>query len=424
MIVGALLDAGADFAQLQNHLARLGLDEFTVTGESVRRAGIGGTKFHVLIHNPGSADHGHPHGHSHDHSHEHDHDHPHEHGQEHGHSHEEHDHAAPSRHRGLAEILRLIDSAALPVRAAERARRIFQRLGEAEAHVHRVPLEDVHFHEVGAVDSIVDIVGACVALELLGVDRVICSPIPAGSGTFRCAHGELPAPAPATAALLSGGAVLADKPLRGEVTTPTGAAILTTLAESYGPLPAMAVSAVGYGAGTRDAADRPNLLRVYLGQPTADGDSDHVVELSANIDDVSGEVLGHAMGRLMELGALDAWATPIYMKKNRPATQISALCLPADVDAVQAVLFAETTTFGVRRMSLARTKLERTFQAVETAYGPIRVKVGRRGGRVLSAAPEFADCQAAARSHHVTVKEVMEATLTAWRTGNETGSGE
>jgi len=318
----------------------------------------------------------------------------------------------------LAEILALIDGAGLSARAADRAKRIFQRLGEAEARVHRVPIEDVHFHEVGAVDSIADIVGACIALELLGVDRVVCSPIPAGSGTFRCEHGELPAPAPATAALLAGGAVLAENPLRGEVTTPTGAAILTTLAESYGPLPAMAVSAVGYGAGTRDGADLPNLLRVFVGSPSSDGDSDHVVELSANIDDLSGEVLGHALGRLMELGALDAWATPIYMKKNRPAVQVSALCLPADADAVRSALFAETTTFGVRQVSLTRAKLERTFQAVETAYGPIRVKVGRRGGRVISAAPEFADCQAAARSHHVTVKEVMDASLTAWRTGS------
>ena len=321
----------------------------------------------------------------------------------------------------MSAILAMIDSAGLPARAAARAKRIFQRLGEAEAHVHRVPVESVHFHEVGAVDSIVDIVGACVALDLLGVDRVLCSPIPSGSGTFRCEHGVMPAPAPATAALLAGGAVLAEKPLRGEVTTPTGAAILTALAESYGPLPAMAVSAVGYGAGTRDTAEMPNLLRVFVGELSADGGSDHVVELSANIDDVSGEVIGHALGRLMELGALDAWASPIYMKKHRPAVQVSALCFPADMDAVESALFAETTTFGVRRVTMSRAKLEREFQAVETAYGPVRVKVGRRGGRVISAAPEFADCQAAARSHHVTVKEVMEASLTAWRMGNGYG---
>ena len=381
MIVGAMLDAGADFAALQVELAKLGLPGYRLQAAAVQRTGMGGTHFQVEL--------------------------------------AEHDH----HHRHLAEILDMIDRAGLSPAAAANAKAVFQRLGEAEAKVHRVSVQDVHFHEVGAVDSIVDIVGACVPFDLLGVDEVFCSPIPCGSGTIDCAHGRLPVPAPAVAALLVG-AKLAENPLTGEVTTPTGAAILTTLAKSYGPLPAMDIQAVGYGAGSRETGDMPNLLRVFVGAKSDAGDADTVVELSANLDDCTGEIVGATLATLMEMGCLDAWASPIYMKKNRPAFLLSALCSPAD--AVEEAIFLQTSTFGVRRRTCTRSKLHREHRTVETPYGPVRVKLGLRrssalsslpkGGQIITAAPEFSDCQSAAASHHVSVREVMAAALRAYST--------
>jgi uncharacterized protein (TIGR00299 family) protein len=380
MIVGALLDAGASFAALQAELAKLGLPGYQLQTAAVQRGGLGGTHFQVEL--------------------------------------AEHDH----HHRRLAEILEMIDRAGLSPAVAANAKTIFQRLGEAEAKVHRVSVQDVHFHEVGAVDSIVDIVGACVAFDLLNVDEVYCSPIPCGSGTIDCAHGKLPVPAPAVAAMLVGGKLAAD-PLTGEVTTPTGAAILTTLAKSYGPLPAMDIQAVGYGAGSRDAGDVPNLLRVFIGAKSDSGDADTVVELSANLDDCTGEIVGATLAALMDMGCLDAWATPIYMKKNRPAFLLSALCSPADAAAVEEAIFLQTTTFGVRRRACTRSKLHREHHTVETPYGPVRVKLGLRRGQVVTAAPEFSDCQSAAASHHLSVREVMAAALRAYSVQHPTEGG-
>ena len=434
MIVGSLLDAGADFEALRAELAKLGLEGYSLRSESVRRGGLGGTKFHVDLHDP-AGEHGDKHdGHSHEHEHgegrEHHehahgseaHPHAHPHGPEaHPHAHEHRhepepceDVATPHRHRGLTEILAMIDAANLSPQVTQRAKAIFTRLGHAESKVHRIPVEEVHFHEVGAVDSIVDIVGSCIALELLQVEQVLCSPIPPGSGTIRCAHGLLPAPSPATAALLRD-AVLATNVLKGEVTTPTAAAVLTALSASYGPLPPMKVLSIGYGAGTREGDEIPNLLRVFIGEACEDASADTVVELSANIDDATGEIVGSTIGRLIDLGCLDAWATPIYMKKNRPAWMLSALAPFADADAAEAMIFAETTTFGVRRRTCTRSKLQRRHVTVETPYGPVRVKVGSHRGADITAAPEFADCQAAATSHHVSVRQVIEAAQGAYR---------
>jgi hypothetical protein len=375
MIVGALLDAGASFDALRGELAKLALDGCQFRAEQVRRSGLGGTKFQVDV-----AERGHHH------------------------------------HRYLADIIELIQQAGLSSRATSRAKAIFRRLGEAEAKVHRIPVAEVHFHEVGALDSVADIVGACIAMDLLDVEEVHCSAIPAGSGTVQCGHGLLPVPAPAAAAMLTG-AKLADDPLEGEVTTPTGAAILTTLTKSYGPLPPMDIQAVGYGAGTREGGPLPNLLRVYVGKLMPDAQADSVVELSANLDDCTGEVIGATLGALMEAGCLDAWASPIYMKKNRPAVMLSALCLPGDARTAEEIFFRQTTTFGVRRRLCQRQKLLREHQTVETRYGPVRVKVGRRNGEVLTASPEFSDCQSAADAHHVSAREVMEAALCAYRMG-------
>jgi hypothetical protein len=372
MIVGALLDAGCDFDALHDALRTLPLQpgDFSISHERVRRGGLAGVKFTVTV-------------------------------------------GSEQRPRGLGDVLGAIDGASLPARAADRARRVFTRLAEAEAEVHGVAVEEVHFHEVGAVDSILDVVGACVALELLEVDRVWSSAVPLGSGRVRTAHGELPVPAPATARLLVGAETY---PLEGgEATTPTAAAVLATLAESFGPPPAMVLSAVGYGAGTRDRDDLPNLLRVLVGHESPRGEADAVVELSANLDDCTGEVLGAAMEKLLSAGCLDVWAEPIYMKKSRPAWMISALAAPADAGEAERILFAETTTLGVRRRSATRAKLTRRFETVETRYGPVRVKVGRRGGEALTASPEFDDCAAAAEAHHVSVKEVLSAAVAAFR---------
>ena len=372
MIVGALIDAGCDFEALKSQLARLHAHGCSLSVEKVQRGGIAGTKFNVEI------------------------------------AHEHHP------HRHLGDILAMIDVAGLPARAAERAKKVFTRLGQAEAAVHNVPLDHVHFHEVGALDSIMDIVGACVAMEILDIDRVICSPLPLGSGTIESDHGTLPVPAPATARLLVGAKTVPGL-VQGEAVTPTAAALLTTLAESFGESPALAVAAVGYGAGTRNQGPVPNLLRVILGQDSHDGEHDVMVELSANIDDCTGEVIGAAIEKLLAFGAVDAWASPLVMKNSRPAWMLSALCRPSDAAAIETLFFEETTTFGVRRRVCQRAKLRRRHETVETPYGPLRVKVGSLGEQDVTAAPEFSDCLAAAQAHHVSVREVMAAATEIYR---------
>ena len=367
MIVGALLDAGASLEALKAQLLGLPVQGVRLSTEKANRNGIAGTRF--VVEAP-----------------------------------EEHS------HRHLAGILSMIESASLPARAADRAKRIFLRLGEAEAKVHQIDVQEVHFHEVGAVDSIADIVGACVALELLGIDEVRCSELPTGSGTVRAAHGVLPVPAPATAALLVG-AKIAQTQLVGEALTPTAAAILTTLTKSYGPPPAMSVAAVGYGAGTRDTPGVPNLLRVLVGEPSEAGGADSVVELSCNLDDCTGQELGAALEEIFSAGCLDAWAVPIYMKKSRPAHMLCVLCEPGDVGRLEQILFRHTPTLGVRRRPAQRSKLLRRTEMVETRYGPIRIKVGRLGEEDLTAAPEYSDCFEAAKSHHASLREVMQAAI-------------
>ena len=373
MVVGALIDAGCDVGALAGELAKLKLPGCEVSAEKVSRGGIVAAKFNVTV-------------------------------------------TDGAGHRPLSEILTLIDSAALPGRSGETAKAIFRRLGEVEAKIHGVDVEEVHFHEVGAADSIMDIVGAAVALELLGIEKVVCSGIPTGTGTVETAHGTLPVPAPATAALLAGArAAGTPEGCSGEITTPTGAAILTTLAESFGPMGEMDVQAVGYGAGSRDGGPVPNLLRVFIGADTDDGSADTVVELSANLDDCTGEVIGATLAKLLAAGCVDAWAAPIYMKKSRPAWMLSALCRPEGVAAAEDIFFVETTTLGVRRRTCRRAKLDRRNVTVETPYGPVRVKVSGRGGRDLTASAEFADAAAAAEAHAVGVREVIAAALAQYR---------
>jgi len=393
MIVAALLDAGADLDAIGRHIARLNIEGLELSAQVVRRNGLRGVHFSVQEHGRPAESHG---------------------------GDDEHDHQHRHSRRGLTDVLSLIGAAALPDRAAERACAIFRRLAEAEAKVHGIAAGEVHFHEVGAVDSIVDILAACLAMEQLGIDRVLCSPITLGSGTITCAHGELPVPAPATAELVVGAAAVTGG-IDGEATTPTAAAVLTTLAESFGQMPAMRVTAVGWGAGTREGRRLPNLLRVFIGELDPAGGADAAVEISANIDDCTGEVIGSTLDKLLLAGCLDAWASPIIMKKSRPAWLVSALCSPADEAEAAGILLSETTTFGLRRRTCERTKLDRRFETVETRYGPIRVKIGLLAGRVVTASPEFEDCRRAAQTHHVPVREVLAEATTRYR-DRQTGS--
>jgi pyridinium-3,5-bisthiocarboxylic acid mononucleotide nickel chelatase len=358
MLVGALVDAGADQAAIVEALASLETGA-VLSFERVKRCGIGATKFHVAV-------------------------------------------AETHAHRHLAHILKLIENAALPERARQNASAVFQRLGEVEAAVHQMPIERVHFHEVGAADSIADIVGACVAFELLGVTSIVSSPLNVGSGTAATAHGTLPVPAPATAALLVGKPIYAEGPAV-ELTTPTGAALAVTLARGFGVLPPMKVSRTGYGAGGRDFPDRANVLRVILGEETGALEATTISVLEANIDDLSPQILAYAMERLLEKGALDVTLQAIVMKKNRPGTLLRVLARPEDREAMAQVIFAETSTLGLRMYTAERRVQARRWVDVETPHGKVRMKVSGDGAY----APEYEDCRRVAQESGVALKEVM-----------------
>jgi uncharacterized protein (TIGR00299 family) protein len=421
MLVGALLDLGASFDAVESGLARLGVEGYRLERRSVKRGAIAATKFEVHLSGHEGADPGAVHdirsqarlvgggaagGHHHHHADEPSrapHDHSHEH-------HHEHDHA-PSR--GLREIAQLIEKARLPQRAASRALAAFRLLAEAEGRVHGVPPETVHFHEVGAVDAICDIVGACLALEDLGVERVFVGPLRAGSGFVKCEHGSMPVPAPGTLGCLTGFDVRFEEG-RGELVTPTGACLVGSLAKPGLP-PSFVVARVGYGAGTRDPHDVPNVLRAVLGDVPAAGDAETVYELSTNLDHVAPTVLAVAVDAALAAGALDASVVPCTMKKGRPGHLLTALVPASRRDAVESALFAETGTLGIRRVAVERTVLAREFVEVDTSYGVIRVKIGRHGGRVTSCVPEFEDCRAAAERAGAPVAEVIDAARRAVR---------
>ncbi len=371
MIVASLLDAGADPDALRDGLASLGVAGYALSIDKVSKQGFAATRFVVELQDQAS-----------------------------------------QPHRRLEDIAEIIKASSLAASVKGRAIRVFERLAEAEAAVHGTTVDEIHFHEVGAVDAILDIVGAILALELVGVQRILCSPIPAGSGTVRCAHGTLPVPAPATAELLKG-VPLAPCDEVGELTTPTAAALLTTLAEQFGPMPAMTIGTIGYGPGTREGQTLPNVLRVIIGQAGGDGDTDQITVLETNVDDASAEMVGHCMERLFEAGALDVYSVPIHMKKSRSGILLTVLCRNDQVDAMERILFAETTTFGVRRYSVQRSKMIRRHETVLTSFGEIRMKVGRRTG-VVTASPEYEDCRAAARQHGVALREVIAAANQAW----------
>ena len=318
--------------------------------------------------------------------------------------------------RTYREIAELLGSAPLSPRVREQALEIFRRLGEVEAALHGTSLERVHFHEVGAVDSIADIVGSCVAMELLGIEELSCSPLNLGSGMVKSDHGLLPVPAPATAELLKGIPVYSSG-VQAELVTPTGAAIVSTVAKSFGPLPAMKILSVGYGAGTRNPAEWPNILRVFLGETRPDeAGFERLLMLEANLDDMNPQLFGFFAERAFAAGALDVFFAPVQMKKSRPGVLLSVLCRPEHRETLMELFFRETTTFGVRGYEVFRCALEREWVSVATPYGPVRMKVSRRNGQVLHGSPEFEDCRQLAAESGVPLRKIIEeATFAFWR---------
>jgi len=364
MLLGALVDAGLSMQTLRADLAKLPLSGYEVRAEQVTKAGITGTQVEV----------------------------------EAGHEH---------AHRGLHDILEIIGKADLPAEVTRPARRAFERLAEAEARVHGHSVEEVHFHEVGAVDAIVDIVGAFCGLHRLGIEEVYASPLPLGGGWVDTAHGRLPVPAPATVELLRGVPSYGG-PLEAELVTPTGATIVTTAAKEFGLMPPMTIKAIGWGAGHKDLS-HPNMLRVFLGEPAVRPREQHLSVIQTNIDNMNPELFGHVMDELFEAGALDVYYTPIVMKKSRPATLVSVLAEAPLVDTLSDILFRETTTLGVRVMEVSRRCLEREWREVKTEWGVVRVKIGRLNGEVVNIAPEYEDCARLAREKRVPAKAVWEA---------------
>ena len=358
MLVGALADAGAD-----QHAISAGIDSLgtgaRVTFERVMRRGITATKFRVIA-------------------------------------------PEETKHRHLSGILKMIEAAELPARTKENASKVFHRLGESEASVHGVSIDKVHFHEVGAVDSIADIVGACLGFELLGADTIQCSPVNAGSGTVETEHGTLPVPAPATASILKHKPVYARGPAV-ELTTPTGAAVATTLAERFGAMPPMKIERIGYGAGEKDFKEQANVLRILVGCSSGATEATTVLVMEANIDDLSPQVLSYAIEQLLESGALDASLQSIEMKKGRPGSLLRVISRPEDRDRLARVIFAETSTLGLRSYLAERLIEARQLIGVSTKFGTIRVKVSDSG----NVAPEYEDCRAIAKSASVPLKTVL-----------------
>jgi uncharacterized protein (TIGR00299 family) protein len=367
MILGALVDAGAPFEALTRELAGLGVDGYRLERREVIKAGFRATKVDVALgyHEAG--------------------------------------------HRGLREILDILEGSRLAPAVRDMASRVFRRLAEAEARVHGTTPERVHFHDVGAVDAIVDVTGACIGLHLLGVDAVHVGALPVGGGFVEGPHGRMPVPGPATAELLKGFPTL-DTGIRRELVTPTGAAILTTLAAGAGAMPAMRVTAIGYGAGTMDL-ETPNVLRLFVGEaPLATGTApaETIVQVETTVDDMSPQLYEPLLERLLEAGALDAWLTPIIMKRSRPGVVLTALCEPGRVADLSRLLFEESTTIGVRWTAYQRSRLEREMVRLDTAYGPVTFKVSRLEGRVVTVTPEFEEVRRIARDKGLPVREVLE----------------
>jgi len=396
MILGALVGCGVDIDDLRQDLAGLALDGFRIQHRTVRRGALGAEKVDVVVDEKG-----HP-------------------------------------HRGLRDLREILEGSDLPAGVAEQADRVFERLVEAEASVHGVPANEVHLHDVGAVDAIVDVVGACAGLRRLGIDKVGCSPLNVGGGTVQSAHGELPVPAPATAYLLRGAPVYSRGP-QVELVTPTGAALMATLSTSFGPWPEIVLDAVGYGAGDHEFEGMANILRLAIGshaglqagthETSHEGTpgSSHagstsegvghpgpVSVIETNLDDITPQVLGSVVQRLLEAGALDAYTVPIFMKKNRPGVQLTVLSPTEHVELLADLIFRETTTLGLRTYPVKRHELRRRHDDVDTPWGRVRVKVAELGDSVVTSTPEYEDCEAISRAHGVPLKQVIQAAASAY----------
>jgi hypothetical protein len=378
MILSAMVAAGVDKDVLREQLALLNVEGFSVSFETVDRSGLSATYARVET-------------------------------------------APEHKHRHLSDIKQIIEASGVSARAKALAVRIFTRLAEAEASVHNEPVDHVHFHEVGALDAIVDIVGAAICFDLLKIERFVCSPLHVGSGMIQMAHGRFPVPPPAVAELLKG-VPFYSSDIQGELLTPTGAAIITTVCTEFGPIPRMTTDVTGYGAGTRQYENFPNVLRVMLGDTEGDGAIDERLwMIETNIDDMSPQLLGHVMDRAFELGALDCYFTPVQMKKNRPGVLLSVLCAGEQKETFMKLLFTETTTLGVRSYEVERRALRRSLVRVETEYGPIDVKVAHLNGHVVNEMPEFEQVRAAAVKAGVPVKLVEDAVRTAVGTRDKDG---
>jgi uncharacterized protein (TIGR00299 family) protein len=379
MTLGALVDAGCDVERLRADLRGLQVPGWELSAEKVWKNGMAATYVKVKTENQ-------------------------------------------SKHRSLGAINEILQKSQLAPGVRERAAAIFTKLGEAEARVHDVPLEKVHFHEVGAVDAIVDIVGACIGFQALGIDKFACSALNVGGGTAKMAHGVLPVPAPATADLLQGKPTYSNG-VQKELTTPTGAAIIATLCDSFGPQPPMSVSAIGYGAGTADLESQPNVVRILIGEATEEtvtGFDEEIAVIEANLDDMNPQIYGYFLEKALAAGALDVYTTPVQMKKNRPGTLLTVLCKPQDTNTLMSLIFAETTTFGARTYRAQRRTLPREFLKVATAFGDVRVKISRVNGRILHVAPEYDDCRKLAVEKSVPLQRVISEALRAYEAGGKT----
>jgi uncharacterized protein (TIGR00299 family) protein len=432
MFLGALVDAGVSPQLLKDTVSALGVGA-KLEISRVMRSGISATKVDVWVDgekdmpreeywarqndegmartpSPAKADHKHDHHHEHGPGHDdHDHHHVDEPSRAGAPVPHEHEHAQP--HRGLTEICRIISSAAISDHAKKTAISIFEALGAAEAKIHNVPIEEIHFHEVGAVDAMVDIVCAAVGAEALGVDEIVCSPLNVGGGTVKCAHGTFPVPAPATVELLKGAPVYSSG-VQAELVTPTGAAIVKTLAHRFGAFPVMQIEHSGYGAGSREFDGHANVARLVIGDAASThvsrAASGTITVLEANLDDLNPQVFGYVMDRLFEEGALDVFGMPVQMKKNRPGTLLTILCKPEDAETLTELIFVETTTLGVRRREEARQTLARRWENVRTQWGEVRIKIASMNGTVTNYAPEYEDCRRIAAEHRVPLKTVMQ----------------
>jgi len=419
MFLGALIDLGADAVRLERELKKLKLDGYHLHVTRKQKSGIAGVKLDVHLTE------------AHGHHHEHD---SHvrssafrRHGPAKAGTPNNHDHHHHGENRTFTQIKKLIAQSKLSPWVKKKSIAVFERIAEAEGKIHGLPPERVHFHEVGAVDSIVDIVGACIAVEMLGKPRVLSSPVVEGVGWIDCAHGRFPVPAPATLAILGArgiGVTQCEEP--HELVTPTGAALLAEFAERFGPMQGLIAEKTGFGIGTRDHQTRPNVMRAVLGkhstlnpQPSTalDWETDTIAVLETNLDDSSGEILGHFAETALAAGALDVFFTPVQMKKSRPGVVLTVLCAEADADKFSELILRETSAFGVRRTFAGRRKLRREFTTVQTRFGKATVKLGRLGGKVVHATPEFESCKKLAARAKVPLRQIYEATIKNAKTG-------